>query len=120
MSETRKLVKCVFGLLLSIIVIVGGIYGFDYKVEVIDTNTPTTEGDATSTEEEDVSVTDDVTDVEEDVVEEDVTDEVVGTEQSPADSTQTEDDEPSVDESVEADVTEPTDEPENAVTEGEE
>lgn len=100
MSETRGLVKCVLGFLLSILVIVGGAFGLDVNVDVTDTQNPTSEVGEPPTEEN---------------VE--ITDEVVETQESPADSTPTEDEGTCVDESVEADVTTTTDEKENTVTE---
>lgn len=119
MSETKGLVKCVLGFLLSIIIIVGGIFGLDVKVDVEDTSTDT------SVSEEEVAppVQDEITETEETPVDttenQDVVDEVVDTENSPADSTPTEDKQPVVDESGEAEVTQPTDDTENVVTEGE-
>ena len=38
MSKNRSLVRCALGLLLAILVIVGGIFGFNVKVEVEDTS----------------------------------------------------------------------------------
>ena len=106
MSETKGLVKCILGFLLSILVIVGGAFGLDVQVNVEDAETTPpevveTDEVETTTEENNVSATD----------------EVVDTEQSTVKSTQTEDVETSADESVEAEVTEPTDEPQNTVTE---
>ena len=106
MSETKGLVKCIFGFLLSILVIVGGAFGLDVQVNVEDAEpTPPevveTDEVETTTEENNVSATD----------------EVVDTEQSIVDSTPTVDQEQSADESVEEEVTETTDEPQNTVTE---
>ena len=106
MSETKGLVKCILGFLLSILVIVGGAFGLDVQVNVEDAEpTPPevveTDEVETTTEENNVSATD----------------EVVDTEQSIVDSTPTVDQEQSADESVEEEVTEPTDEPKNTVTE---
>ena len=99
MSETKGLVKCVLGFLLSILVIVGGAFGLDVNVDVTDTQTPTSEVGEPPTEEN---------------VE--ITDEVFETQESPADSTPTEEENSCVDESVEADVTTTTDETETNVT----
>lgn len=106
MSETKGLVKCVLGFLLSILVIVGGAFGLDVQVNVEDTEPAPpevveTDEVETTTEEQEVSATD----------------EVVETEQSTVESTPTEDEETSADESVEAEVTMPTDEQQNTVTE---
>lgn len=106
MSEARGLVKCVLGFLLAILVIVGGAFGLDVQVNVEDAEPAPpevveTDEVETTTEEHDVSATD----------------EVVETEQSPVESTPTEDEEPSADELVDAEVTEPTDEEQNTVTE---
>jgi cytoskeletal protein RodZ len=101
MSETKGLVKCVFGLLLAILVMVGGAFGLDVQVKVTDTETTQPEVVETTAEGQDNSTT-------EDVVEE---------EQSPVDSTQTEDEVVSADKSVDAEVTEPTDETKDTVTE---
>lgn len=106
MSETKGLVKCVLGFLLSILVIVGGAFGLDVQVNVEDAETAPTEVVETNdfeatTEEKDVLATE----------------EVVETEQSTVESTPTEDEEPSADKSVETEVTESTDEPQNTVTE---
>ena len=116
MSETKGLVvKCVLGFLLSIIIIVGGIFGLDVKVDVEDTSTDT------SVSEEEVAppVQDEITETEETPVDTTENQDVVDTENSPADSTPTEDKQPVVDESGEAEVTQPTDDTENVVTEGE-
>ena len=106
MSETKGLVKCILGFLLSILVIVGGAFGLDVQVNVEDAEpTPPevveTDEVETTTEENNVSATD----------------EAVDTEQSIVDSTPTVDQEQSADESVEEEVTETTDEPQNTVTE---
>lgn len=106
MSETRGLVKCVLGFLLAILVIVGGAFGLDVQVNVEDAEpTPPevveTDEVETTTEENNVSATD----------------EEVDTEQSPVESTPAEDEETSADESVDAEVTEPTDDEQNNVTE---
>lgn len=94
MSETKGLVKCVLGFILSILVIVGGAFGFDVQVNVEDTGETLSEVVETITEGEDVSQTDEVVETEE---------------QSTVESAPTEDEEQSADESVEAEVTEPTD-----------
>ena len=106
MSETKGLVKCVLGFLLSILVIVGGAFGLDVQVNVEDAEP--TQSEVVETDE-----------VEPTTEEHEVSDneEVVETEQSTVEPTPTEDEEPSVEESVEAEVTEPTDEPQNTVTE---
>lgn len=105
MSETKGLVKCVLGFLLAILVIVGGAFGLDVQVNVEDADPAPpevveTDEVETTTEEQDVSATD----------------EVVETEQSPVESTPTEDEETSADESVE-EVTETTDDEQSTVTE---
>lgn len=100
MSETKGLVKCVLGFLLSILVIVGGAFGLDVQVNVEDAESAPPEVVET-TAEENVLTTEDVAE----------------TEQSTVESTPTEDVETSADKSVEAEVTEPTDEPQNTVTE---
>lgn len=115
MSETKGLVKCVLGFLLSIIIIVGGIFGLDVKVDVEDTST-----DTPVLEEEVTPPTqDDVANTEETPVDTTENKEVVDAGNSPAESTPTEDKQPVVDESGEAEVTQPTDDTENVVTEGE-
>lgn len=101
MSETKGLVKCVLGFLLAILVMVGGAFGLDVQVKVTDTETKPPEVVETTALEQDVSTTEDVAE----------------TEQSPVESTPAEDQETSADESVEAEVTEPTDEPQDTVTE---
>ena len=115
MSETKGIVKCVLGFLLTIIVIVGGAFGLDVRVNVADTETTNADvAETTCVETENVE-----TDFVDETTSEDVltTDEVVEREQSPVDSTETEDEEPAVDESVGEEVTEPTDEQQNTVTE---
>ena len=115
MSETKGLVKCVLGFLLSILVIVGGAFGLDVQVKVEDAETTTPNVAETTFVETEIVETDVVYEQTlEDVL---ATDEVVETEQSPVDSTGTEDEEPAVDESVGEEVTEPTDEQQNTVTE---
>lgn len=106
MNEKKGLAKCVFGLLLAILVMVGAAFGLDVQVNVEDAETSPpevveTDEVETTTEEKEVSTTD----------------EVVETEQSTVESTPTEDEEPTVDESVENEVTEPTDETQDTVTE---
>lgn len=101
MSETKGFVKCVLGFLLSILVIAGGIFGLDVKVEVEDKG-------ATSEVVEDVVVA---------PVEQETP--APENENSPADSTPTEDVQPSVDESVQGEVTQPADNTQDVVTEGE-
>lgn len=106
MSETKGLVKCVLGFLLAIIVIVGGAFGLDVQVNVEDaetTNSEVVEENFVNTTAEENNVL--------------ATDEVVETEQSPVESAPTEDEEPSEDMSVEAEVTTTTDEIQNVVTE---
>ena len=105
MSETRGLVKCFLGFLLAILVIVGGAFGLDVQVNVEDAEPAPPEVVGTdevepTTEEQDVSATE----------------EVVETEQSPVESTPTEDEEKSAEDSVE-EVTDQTDEEQNTVTE---
>jgi cytoskeletal protein RodZ len=109
MSETKRLVKCALGFLIAIIMIVGGAFGLDVQVKVQDATTDTAEVVETTdvgeaTEGEDVEATEEVAETEE---------------QSTVESTPTEDEVMSADDSVEAEVTEPTDEPQNTVTEGE-
>lgn len=116
MSENKGLVKCVLGFLLAILVIAGGIFGFDVKVEVEDLGTDETTLEEDVALDESTDKTENVADTEEAQV--DTTDEVVDTEDSPADSTPTEDTDASVDESVEGEVTKPTDNTEDVVTEG--
>lgn len=96
MSETKGLVKCALGFILAILVMVGGAFGLDVRVNVDDTNEPTSDVAETVTEEQPVDETET---------------------QSPVETTPTEDQEQSVDESVEADVTEPTDDTQETVTE---
>ena len=114
MSENKGLVKCAIGFVLAILVIVGAIFGLDVDVEVTDNteNNPTFEGEFVGPIQEQDNINSDE-------VPADTTDEVVDTDQSPADSTPTEDEVPSVDESDEAEVTQPTDDTEDVVTEGE-
>ena len=42
-KKGRELFKCALGLVLSILVIVGAVFGIDIKVDVNDTNTPSVE-----------------------------------------------------------------------------
>lgn len=100
MSETKGLVKCILGFLLSILVIVGGAFGLDVQVNVEDAEAAPSEVVKTTTEETVLTTQD-----------------VVEAEQSTVDSTPTEDEDTSADESVDAEVTEPTDEQQNTVTE---
>lgn len=101
MNEKKGLAKCILGLLLSILVMVGGAFGLDVQVNVEDAETSPPEVVETTAEEKEVTAPD----------------EDVETEQSPVESTTTEDEEPPVDESVENEVTEPTDETQDTVTE---
>lgn len=91
MSETRGLVKSALGFLLAILVMVGSAFGLDIQVDMTDTQNQTSDVGRPPTEEN---------------VE--ITDEVVETNQSPADSTPTEDSEPCVEDSVDEIVTEAT------------
>jgi hypothetical protein len=115
MSENKGLVKCVLGFLLAILVIVGGMFGLDVKVEVEDTSTNTT----VLEEEVTPSTQDDVANTEETPVDTTENKEVVDAENSPAESTPTEDEQPSVDESVSEDVADDTDDTQDVATEGE-
>lgn len=105
MSETKGLVKCIFGFLLSILVIVGAAFGLDVQVNVEDTEHTAPDvveaNEVETTTEEQVSATD----------------EVVDTEQSIVDSTTTVDQEQIADEYVDSEVTESTDEQQTTVTE---
>lgn len=101
MSENKGLVRCVLGFLLAILVVVGGIFGLDVKVEVEDTT--------------DVTAPPAVEDV---VPNQDETPQPE-TQDSPAESTPTEDVQPSVDESEQGEVTPPADDTQTDVTEGE-
>lgn len=105
MNETKGLVKCIFGFLLSILVIVGAAFGLNVQVNVEDAEQTAPDvvetNDVETTTEEQVSATD----------------EVVDTEQSIVDSTPTVDQEQSADECVDAEVTESTDEQQTTVTE---
>ena len=122
MNENKNLVKCALGFLLAILVIVGGIFGLDVNVRVNDTSTdaptmeepvasdvPVDETVVESTENEDAVDTDKVVD--------DTTDEVVDPEHPSGDSAPSEEEQPSVDEPVVDEVTDPTDENEETVTE---
>lgn len=107
MSETKRIVKCVLGFLLAIIIIVGGAVGLDVDVTVQE------DAETTQAEVEETVLADPET--EENVPIEDETE--VGTEQSTVESTPTEDEVTSADESADTEVTEPTDETQNTVTE---
>lgn len=114
MSENKGLVKCAIGLVLTILVIVGAMFGLNVDVEVTDSaeNTLALGDDFIGPIQEEAEI-----DSEQEVA--DTSNEVVDENQSPADSTPTEDEQPVVDESDGAEVTQPTDETENVVTEGE-
>ena len=93
MNETKGLVKCILGLVLSIVVMVGAAFGLDVKVNVQDAEVTTPEVvETTETNVEEVDTTED-----EEVL---ATEEVVETEQSTVEPTETEDEETPVDESV--------------------
>ena len=113
MSEKKGLVKCAIGFVLTILVIVGAMFGLNVDVEVSENteNNPTLEEDFVGPLKQEGHDYSDEANAE--------TTDVVETDESPADSTPTEDEQPSVDESGEADVTQPTDDTENVVTEGE-
>lgn len=122
MKKQTGLAKAIVGLVLVICAIVGGFYGFGIDFDITDVTTGNTNieedfvplkpmpDEKNDSEDVDVETTDDTTDVVEDVVD---------TEQSPADSAPTEDETPSADESGEEEVTQPTDNTEEVVTEGE-
>lgn len=93
MNETKGLVKCVLGFLLSILVIVGASLGLDVQVKVQDAEVAPPEVVETAEDNvEEVDTTDD-----EEVL---ATEEVVETEQSTVEPTETEDEGTPVDESV--------------------
>ena len=129
MKKNTGIVNCIFGLVLVVGVLVGGMLGLDvdYILEPIDTpqvsEDAETEGTAVENTKDAIeSVVEDVEDVVGDVNDnaQDTTDDTtVKTPDTSADSTETEDDVPTVDEPVGNEVTEPTDEPQNNVTEGE-
>lgn len=103
MNETKGLVKCVLGFVLSILVMVGAAFGLDVKVNVQDAEVaPPEVVETTETNAEEVDAAED-----EQVL---ATEEVVETEQSTVETTETVDQEPTVEESVENEVTVPTDE----------
>lgn len=93
MNETKGLVKCILGFLLSIIVIVGASFGLDVQVKVEDAGTsPPAVVETTETNVEEVDTTEG-----ENIL---ATEEVVETEQSTVEPTETADEETTVDESV--------------------
>lgn len=93
MNETKGLVKCILGFLLSILMIVGASVGLDVQVRIQDAEaTPPEVVETAETYVEEVENTEG-----EEVL---ATEEVVETEQSPVEPTEAEDEEPTVDESV--------------------
>lgn len=86
MNETKGLVKCILGFVLSIVVIVGAYFGLDVRVNV---------EDASASPPEVVETT------EANVEEVDAAEEVVETEQSAVETTETVDEEMPVEELVE-------------------
>lgn len=93
MNETKGLVKCILGFLLSIIVIVGAGFGLDVQVKVEDAGTsPPAVVETTETNVEEVDTTEG-----ENIL---ATEEVVETEQSTVEPTETADEETTVEESV--------------------
>lgn len=147
MSENKGLVKCAFGFLVVICILIGGIAGFDVDIKVADMDTTNVSEETTDTEgtnvidqpqndvtdvpHEDTEVTDKTENKEDANVNEDAVipedtngdtadDETVAdTENSTDVSAPSEDKTPSVDESVKEEVTNPTDKTEDVVTEGE-
>ena len=93
MNETKGLVKCVLGFLLSILMIVGASVGLDVQVRI---------QDAEATPHEVVETAETYVEEVENAEGEEVlaTEEVVETDQSPVEPTEAEDEEPTVDESV--------------------
>lgn len=93
MNETKGLVKCVLGFLLSILMIVGASVGLDVQVRI---------QDAEATPPEVVGTAETYVEEVENAEGEEVlaTEEVVETDQSPVEPTEAEDEEPTVDESV--------------------
>lgn len=109
MSETKGIVRSVIGFLAVVAIIVGSIFGLDVKVDINDTETP----DAlveTETPSEDEVIAEEPTDTTVPVVEENDT---------PADSTPTEDANESVDETVEENVANDAADTTEQATEGE-
>lgn len=86
MNETKGLVKCILGFVLSIVMIVGAYFGLNVQVNVEDA--PASPPEVVETTEQNVE-------------EVDTTEEVVETEQSAVEPTETVDEEPAVEESVE-------------------
>lgn len=111
MKDTKGLVKCILGFVLSIAMIVGASFGLDVKVNVQDTeNTPTEVVETTEANVEEVETTTEENVLETEQATQEVTEEVVETEQPTVEPTETVDQEPTVEEPVENEVTVPTDE----------
>ena len=118
MKKQSGLAKSVIGLVVTILIVVGGLYGLNIDIELADSvqppenETESLVSPAPEAENADTSV---VVDVETTVEVPDA----VETEQPSNESAPLEDETQSVDESVEEDVTPPADDTENVVTEGE-
>jgi len=129
MSETRSMVKSILGFLLVIVVIIGGVFGFNVEVDIEDAETsledvvvdestfigpPETEAEVADKEAEaETSKTDD--DEKDEVVKDTTTEDEKDTDS--AVTTPVEKDETDVDNSADTEVAEPTEE-ETTATEG--
>lgn len=114
MNETRSMVKSALGLILALVVVVGGIYGFNVKVEVQDTEVEAQETTAVEAPKATTATVAQTTDDESEATQPVATQEPMST----TVSTPVVDEQPDVDNSADTEVTEPTEE-EQTVTEGE-
>jgi preprotein translocase subunit SecF len=120
MSETRSMVKSVLGFLLVIVVIIGGVFGFNVEVDIEDEKNPSAE----TVVDESTFIGPPETEAETSQMEDDEKDEVVKDttteDEKDTDSavtTPVEKDETDVDNSADTEVAEPTEE-ETTATEG--
>lgn len=113
MNETKAMVKTVLGFLLVVVILIGGMFGFDVKVDITDQNAETTVA------EDDVLLP---TETQKDVEGKEQSTSQTSSDKIPcetiADSTPVVEETTDVDNSVDTEVTEPTEEETN-VTEGE-
>lgn len=109
MSETKGIVRCVIGFFAIVAIIVGSIFGLDVKVDINDTETTEALVETEAPMENEVKAEEPT----------DATVPVVDENDTPAESTPTEDANESVDETVEENVANDTADTTEQATEGE-
>ena len=112
MSEKRSTIKAILGLILTLVILIGGMYGFNVQVDVQD------EQETIVEETTEIVTTDAETEKVEDVEDVDISEPTKQEPISTTESTPVADEQPDVDNSEDVEVAEPS-EDETTATEGE-